>query len=339
MQISDLPKIELHHHLDGALRPLSLYNEARRRDLPQAELEKEEFKSRLKVPHDNNSLTDFLAVFNFFYDIAADADFLRKAAAELCEDLVAENIIYCETRFAPHLFSNKKTSTEDIILSVIEGLEHGMSDTGANVKLILSLMRGMDVSSLKELIELAEKYHERGIAGIDLAGDESKYDGSEYADLFAAASENGMNITVHAGEAAGASSVRTAVEQFRARRIGHGIRSIEDESLIEKLAEEKIHLEVCLTSNLHTGAVESLDKHPLPLLKNAGVSVSINTDDPSVSDISLSHEWALAFDTYHFTAADAEKILSDTALAAFCDDKVKESLKGEINSYFRNLSQ
>lgn len=321
--------IDLHHHFDGAFDIDALFAEAKRRNLPQGKLSAAEFKSKCQVPADCRTLTEFLAVFDFFYDIAQDVDFLHNEAKGLPRRMANGGVIYLETRFAPHLFTGKNYSAADIVESVVSGLEGG---SGAPVRLILCAMRSTPVENVSELIDLYQKFGARGVCGIDLAGDESRYACREYAPVFARAHEMDIPITIHAGEASGPQSVYDALNLFKARRIGHGIRSIEDVALVKRLADEKIALEVCLTSNLQTGNAASYAEHPFMRLRKAGVLVTLNTDDPTVSGIDLKHEWERATGEYGFSETDRKGLLANSVAAAFCDDRLKESLHKQIEA-------
>lgn len=323
----NLPKIDLHRHFDGDFSPEHLYLEAQRRGLPQAKLTQEEFIARCRVGPTCRSLTEFLAVFEFFYAIAQDRDFLFEEARKLPAKLAAAGIIYAETRFAPHLFVKEDFSADEVVQTVLEGLAAGH---GSPVRVILCVMRGAPLEHLGQVIALYEKFCERGVCGIDLAGDESRYACREYAPLFARARDLGIPVTIHAGEAAGPQSMRDALDLFGARRIGHGIRAVEDPELVRRLAQQKIPLEVCLTSNLQTGNAASYHEHPFPQLLAAGVPVTLNTDDPSVSGIELDYEWQQAIAHYALSPQAQKQILLNAAEAAFCDNVLKEKLKQKI---------
>jgi len=246
--------IDLHHHFDGAFDIDALYTEAKRRNLPQGKLSATEFAGRCRVPADCRTLTEFLAVFDFFYDIAQDIDFLHNEARTLPVRMQKGGVIYLETRFGPHLFKGDRYSAAEVTESVVSGLE---TSPQTPVRLILCAMRNSPIETVSDLIDLYVKFKDRGVCGIDLAGDESRYACREYEPVFARAHEMGIPITIHAGEASGPQSVKDALDLFRARRIGHGIQSIQDAGLVKRLADEKIGLEVCLTSNLQTGNAAS----------------------------------------------------------------------------------
>ena len=326
-----LPKLDLHHHFDGAFDIDALYAEARRRNLPQGKLTAADFADHCRVRPSCTTLTEFLAVFDFFYEIAQDLDFLHGQARALPARMATGGVIYLETRFGPHLFTGSRYSASDVTESVVAGIA---SDSSVPVRVILCGMRNAPLAQINELISLYEKFQSRGVCGIDLAGDESRYACHEYAPVFARAKEASIPVTIHAGEASGAPSVRDALDLFHARRIGHGIRSVEDPALVQRLADENIGVEVCLTSNLQTGNALSYKQHPFMQLKNAGVTVTVNTDDPTVSGIDLSHEWRKAIEEYQLSAADQKELLMNSVRVAFCDAALREKLAQRVQSHF-----
>lgn len=335
MQTNDtfrsMPKLDLHHHFDGAFDISALHAEAQRRNLPQGKLTAADFSARCQVNPESRSLTEFLAVFDFFYDIAQNAEFLHDQACRLPRRMADAGVIYLETRFGPHLFTGTQYTTDYVTESVVSGLE---SDESVPVRLILCAMRNVPVPVVEDLITLYEKFQHRGVCGIDLAGDESQFACREYAPVFERAYEMSIPITIHAGEASGAGSVRDALDLFHARRIGHGIRSIDDKALVKRLVDERIGVEVCLTSNLQTGNAADYQSHPFLQLKQAGVLVTINTDDPTVSGIDLNHEWEKAIGEYKLSAIDQKQLLLNSVQVAFCENSLRENLKQRVLNYF-----
>ncbi|MCB1202234.1 MAG: adenosine deaminase [Leptospiraceae bacterium] len=328
----EMPKIDLHHHLDGAFRASSLYQEAVRRNLPQAKLSYNEFQAKCRVRPNCRSLTEFLDVFNFYYDIGSNIPFLKHAAQDAVEDFKNDGVLYAETRFAPHLFGIGD-EVREAVNAVLEGLENGHAKGGPKVNLILCMMRGHSAKFITELIDLALEFKNRGVVAIDLAGDESRYSGDEYSMSFSEVHSAGIPVTIHAGEAAGAESVWRALKNFHAVRIGHGIRSREDLALVKYLIEHGIFLEICVTSNLQTGTVESIESHPLKEYLAQGVKVTLNTDDPSVSDITLSGEWETVAEKLNLGAKEILQILLNSADAAFISEQEKQNLRQTIRQY------
>lgn len=333
MEFQKMPKIDLHHHLDGAFRPDSLFDEAKRRNLPQAKILFAEFARHCVVPEHCNSLTDFLAVFDFFYEIGNNPEFLHRAAREVVEDMARDGVIYAETRIAPHLFGGSAAHI-DVIEAILSGLQEGQSAGGPAVNLILCMMRGHDPKWVDELREAYLRYNGSGVVAIDLAGDESRFPGEEYTAGFKRIYEANIPVTIHAGEAAGPESVERALDLFHAIRIGHGIQSYRKTGLMERLISEQIPLEVCLTSNIQTGTVGSYSAHPFPEFLKQGLKVTLNTDDPGVSGITLSDEWELATREYQLSRGQQKTILFNSIDAAFIKENEKINLKSKISAFF-----
>lgn len=325
----NFPKIDLHHHFDGALRPQSLLREARLKKHPQGNLTDQDFLSRCRVSPDCNSLSEFLATFEFFYSIASDVDFLSRAANEVVEDLENDGVIYCETRFAPHLFVQPGNISE-LIQKILNSFNQSTSGKKIKIRLILCIMRSMPASYLDELIEIFPDFKNEGLAGLDLAGDESRFSGIEYIDSFKKASTAEIPVTIHAGEAAGPESVKMALDNFHAVRIGHGVRSLEDPKMTERLATEQIPLEVCLTSNVQTGIFKTIGEHSFLKLLNSGINVTLNTDDPSVSGITLGSELELARKTFLLSEESILNLQKNSVKAAFCDNITRQTLLDEL---------
>lgn len=333
IEIQKMPKFDLHHHLDGAFFTEDLYNEAKRRNLPQGQLDYKTFVSKTQVSPQCNSLTDFLAVFDFFYEIGRDPNFQKEQARKIVHLFQKQGIIYAETRFSPHLYANEKITPQSITQAVLDGLNIGYEQTGLRVNAILCMMRGAPVAHLNEIVDFAKYYRDQGIVGIDLAGDESKYPCDELAPSFHKAASENIPVTIHAGEGSGAETVKKAVVNFSARRIGHGIRSREDKDLLDLLKEKKIALEVCLTSNLQTGTVGSWQDHPFAEYLRQGLCVTINTDDPSVSGIDINHEWQQAIKRYNLTPQEIRQLLKNSADSAFCDEDLRQKLYERITQF------
>ena len=326
-----IPKIDLHHHFDGDYNIALLYETAKERKLPQANCSMEDFTKQARVSKDCNHLTDFLRTFEFFYDIAKDRNFIEKSCALLAAKQARENIVYTETRFDPHLLVCNDLSAEEAVLLITETLSREARQNSIEIKVILSLMRGSPLDQLKENIRFFEMHH--NIVGIDLAGDEFHIPYPEAAYLYKDASTRGIPVTIHAGEARGAESIHKALNDFGAIRIGHGVNAVADKSLMKKLKDRQIFLEICVTSNLQTGTVLHLNQHPLRELFDAEVPVTLNTDDPSVSGINLAGEINLIMQEMHFLPSEILQLQKNSVQAAFCDLQAKDKLLAKINQF------
>ncbi len=340
--ISKLPKIDLHRHLDGSVRVETIRDAALKYkfNLPTKNIE--ELKKYVCVSPQCKSLTEFLKTFDFFYSFLKFPDVVERIAYESCEDAAKkENIRYLELRFAPPLQTNKEINfnEEDVVKSVLHGIKYGQKDFNIKVGVILCLYRYHTVTEEQNwtTLKLAEKYFGDGVVGIDLAGDESKYSVELYKKFFDRAKEIGLPITCHAGEAAGAYEVKRAV-MMGAKRIGHGTHVLEDEEVMKLLKNEGITLEVCLTSNVQTQVVDSIENHPVRKFYDYGIKITINTDDPSVSDIDLNYEFSLAAKVFGFTTEDMKQLILNAAWASFLPDKEKQMLIKELEQQIKDLN-
>ena len=297
--------IDLHLHLDGSLTPREILSLA---ELSAVELPtRDERKLAALLSFDGRgTLNDYLKKFEIPLSVLQSAEAVACAVCSLSERLAALRYEYAEIRFAPILHTRKGASAE----SILQGAIKGLSDSAFPAKLILCCMRGAEERENLLTVELAAKYRNQGVVGVDLAGAEALYPTDGYKEVFSLASRFGLNITIHSGEAAGADSVKAALD-FGAKRIGHGVRATEEESLLARIKASDVLIESCPTSNLQTGAVRSLSQHPVGLFLERGVPVSLCSDNMTVSDTDLPREWA---------KTKAALSLSDEALTRLNDN-------------------
>jgi len=220
---------------------------------------------------------------------------------------------------------------------VIEAVNQAQAETGIWVRLLCTAVRHESYDLASQVIDVALAYRDRGIVGVDLAGDEVRYPAAPFAPLFKRAAEHGLGITIHAGEAGRASNVREAVEVLHAQRIGHGISAIEDSSVVQLLRQRNVTLEICPTSNLQTGAVDNFGLHPLRDLYVLGVNVTLNTDDPSVSDTTLTDEYMVAVLGLGVSVHDLRRCTRNSIRAAFLPPAERQQLEQLILSEFDAL--
>ena len=252
---------------------------------------------------------------------------LERVAYEMIEDMHKDGVCYVETRFSPVFHTQKGLYYDDIINAVLEGLEKGRNDFGVGYGLILCGMRNME--NTLEIAELAVNYRNQGVVGFDLAGEEGGYPPKRHLDAFQFIQRNNFNITIHAGEAFGKESIWQAIQYCGAHRIGHATRLVDDMSfdnegnvvdlgdLAQYVLDKRIPLEICLLSNLHTGAVDKLESHPFPKLFDKNFRVFLNTDDRLMSKTSLTNEFMLATELFDITLEDIEKLTLNAMKSAF----------------------
>ena len=303
---------ELHIHLDGSLRPENIWELAAEQGLPMPAADVSALRTLMEAPVPCGSLSEYLSRFALPMTCLQQADALERVAWELTEELAKEGMTYCELRFAPQLSTKKGMTQAQAAEAVIRGVKRGMKEFPAiRVGLLLCCMRGEGPECERanlETLELAAGLLAGGVVcGVDLAGAEEVYDTGMFRDLFSRAARYGLPYTIHAGEADGPDSVKKALD-MGARRIGHGIAAARDERLMEELARYGIPLEVCITSNVQTKAAPSLKDHPIRRLYDAGVHVTLNTDNRTVSATTLPREIALAKAAFGFTDQDVERM-------------------------------
>ena len=313
--------IDLHIHLDGSL---SLASARALADMQGIALpEDDEALSRMLRVSDNcQSLNEYLEKFALPLTLLQTSEAISEAVLRLCRELAEQGLVYAEIRFAPQLHCERGL-TQD---AVVEAAIRGMKKSGFYASFILCCMRGGDNLQKNLLtVEVASRFLGKGVCAVDLAGAEALYSTDSFAEVFEYARSLSIPFTVHAGEADGPESVYAALS-FGARRIGHGVRSAEDGALLKRLAESGVVLELCPTSNLNTRVFERIEDYPLRKLLDAGVRVTLNTDNTSVSNTTLAREYQLIADTFSLTEGEIRQFAISSLKAAFLDDAEKERL-------------
>jgi adenosine deaminase len=332
MNFKKLPKIDLHLHLDGAIRVPTIAELGDELGIELPTYDPKKLAKFVQVDRDCRSLTDFLKRFEVFYPILPYAITQERIAYELCEDCARDNVIYFETRFAPALACNKKFTMEDAVVAALEGLRRGQRDFDVRCGLILCCYRSISPQQNIDTVKLAHKYRGRDVIGIDLAGDELHYPAAPHAEAFALARKLEIPITIHAGEGGKAENIREAIFDYGATRIGHGVALEHDLELLRQVRDRGTVFEICLTSNLQTCSVPSLQKHPFQKFFDENVRVTLNTDDPAISNITLTDEFELAARAYKLTPAQVRELLVNAAQGAFAEPSVRRGLVSRLGA-------
>lgn len=301
--------IELHLHLDGSLRPETVWELAKEQNIKLPANTVDEVRDQMQVPEDCRTLEEYLTRFDLPLLVLQTREALERAAFELTEDLAKEWVTYAEIRFAPQLSIKGGMTQEQAVEAAIEGVKRGMEQyPSIRVGLILCCMRGEDNEEWNlQTVEAAKKYLGDVVCAVDIAGAESLYPTERFAPVFEKVREYGLPSTIHAGEAAGPESMKTALA-FGAKRIGHGVAAVEDPELVRRLIEEQITLEVCVTSNYQTKVVPSIEAHPIRRLFNAGVRVTVNSDNRTVSNTNIRKELDILRNVFGFKEQEIEKM-------------------------------
>jgi len=328
--LRQLPKIDLHRHMEGSLRLETLAEVARENgvDLPSYEIE--QLRPYVQFTDDVPDFYNFLSKMELLRRFYSAGDAVERIAYEAVADAAQDNIQYLELRASP---AGKRISPEEVMHSVVLAVERATRDFPIQVRLLVTIVREFGVKVAEEVLELALAYKDRGVVGLDLAGHEETHPGTPFAGLFRRARMDGLNVTIHAGEVGGASNVSEAVKLLGAQRIGHGVRAIEDHRVVQLLREHNISLEICPSSNIQTGVTHAFSQHPLRDLFHLNLPVTINTDDPSVSDTTLTDEYLVAVHGMGFSVAEIQQTILNAARAAFLptDDKQELVKRFEIS--------
>lgn len=304
--VAVLPKVELHLHLD-----CSMSFEAVAALVPG--MTRERYRTEFLAPKKCVNLVDYFRYLAAPLALLQTGYALRVATMDLMRQLAEDNVIYAEIRFAPHLHQLEGLRSDEVVEIVLAALDEGKTLYPIEARLILCTLRPDDTAQGFDILALAEKYAAQGVGGMDLAGDEAGYGLAEHIPVFRRAADRGVNVTAHAGEAAGAESVAEVVTKLGVRRIGHGVRSIEDPAVIDLLLEHGVHLEVCPSCNIQIDVFRTYADHPVDRLRKSGIPLSINTDARGPTDLTLRQEYqrldaVFGWTTREFVAANLNAI-------------------------------
>ncbi len=325
--LKSLPKVLLHEHLDGVLRPKTVIELAKSANYGQLPTEDPEELARwFHQGANQGSLPKYLEGFAHTIAVMQSEEALERVAYEQAEDLSGDGVIYFESRFAPVFHTRMGLSHQQVVSAVLKGLERSQRDFGISSRLIICAMRNMDVSL--EMAELAVDFRERGVVGFDLAGEEGGYPPKKHVEAFHYIQRQNFNITIHAGEGYGKESIWQAIQYCGAHRIGHGTRLIDDIAvadgqavklgdLAQYVLDKRIPLEICLLSNVQTGAARSLAEHPFKIFYQEKFRVTLNTDNRLMSDTTMTKEFEAARDTFGLSLEDFERITINAMKSAF----------------------
>ncbi|HIT67192.1 MAG TPA: adenosine deaminase [Candidatus Merdisoma merdipullorum] len=319
--------IDLHLHFDGSLLPRTVLELAREQGIRLPAEEPDELKLFLTAPEDCKSLNEYLEKFDLPLLVLQTKEAIRKGMYTLVSSLKEQGMLYAEIRFAPQLHTRKGMSQEQVVKAAVLGMQEAMAGSFFKAKLILCCMRGADNREENlQTVRTAAAFLGRGVAAADLAGAEALYPTADYEEVFALARELSLPFTIHAGEADGAESVEAAI-RMGASRIGHGVRAGEDARLLEELRERRIPLEMCPSSNVQTKAVPSLLEHPILEFLRKGLTVTVNTDNMTVSDTTVEREFGLLREELGMTQEEHRQLLLNATDAAFLTEEERWRLR------------
>ena len=327
MNLNQVPKIELHLHLDS-----SLSYEAVQKINPA--ISKQDFKEVFVAPQKCLNLKDYLKRVARQVELLQTSYSLQLATEGLLKDLEADNVIYAEIRFAPLLHTRRGLVPQVVVETVLETIESSGTDTEIN--LILCNLRNFSEAQNMQTVKLIEHFRNSRIAGLDLAGDEKGFPLDEHIKAYDYAGQNNIPRTAHAGEAGGPDSVWECLKKLKPSRIGHGVRSYEDPDLLKYLKENSVHLEVCPTSNIQTNVYGSYSDHTIDRLYKEDISLSINTDGRTTSNVSLTEEYRKLQEIFGWGKEHFLQCNLNAIDASFTSDSTKEQLSKIISKGYNN---
>lgn len=320
ISIQDLPKVELHLHLDCSLSFEVV-------QVLHPTIRYEQYEDLFIAPSKCKTLTEYLKRAQIAIQLLQTEHSLQLATKDLFSQMARDNIVYAEIRFAPLEHTKNGLNAEQVIRCVADQMEICKEETGIESNLILCTLRNYPSDMSIETAQLVHFFKNHKVVGFDVAGDEYSFPIDEHISAFEFAKENEILCTAHAGEAAGSNSIREVIEKLFPSRIGHGVRAIEDVELIHKIKGQGIHLEICPSSNIQTNVYRTMEDHPINHLYNLGVSLSINTDSRTLTRTSLNTEYQLLKDTFKWGVSHFKKCNIAAIEHSFASNPLKEKLK------------
>lgn len=323
---TSLPLLDLHRHLDGNIRPTTIWQLATKNDIVLPATQFDDFIPHVQIQGCESDLLAFLKKLDWGVAVLKSLDDVKRIAYENVEDAYDAGLDYAELRFSPYYMSmTHNLPISDIVAAVIDGVKTGMKSFDIKINLIGILSRTFGVEQCQLELD-ALLAHKNDLVAIDLAGDEFNFPGELFVKHFKQVRNAGLQVTVHAGEAGGAKSVWQAIKELGATRIGHGVATIEDEKLMSYMVNHGIAIESCLTSNFQTGTVKDLSQHPLKAFLDFGIKACLNTDDPAVQGIEIRHEYKVAQEVLKLSDIEISQLQKNSVDVCFLSASDKKAL-------------
>lgn len=335
--LSQLPKVDLHVHLDGSVKPETLMELAKEQGSPLSIGSEAELLAHMQAGEECGSLKEYLSKFSFVLPYLQTGAALERVAFEVVEQAAKERVNYIEVRFAPQLHRSQGLSNHEVIRHVVEGLKRGEQAFGTVARAIIICLRSHPYAWNKDVVEEAARFGKKGVVAVDLAGDEASFPAELFRPLFEEAQRLGMPITIHAGEAAGAENIYVAITALGARRIGHGVRMLDSPEVMTLVKERQIPLEMCPISNIQTKAVSDWDAYPIRRYLEQGVVVTVNTDNRTVSDTTIQKEYEHLMEHCGITLDEIAGIIMNGVKAAFLKEAEKRTMIARFENEFAAL--
>lgn len=327
MKISDLPKIELHLHLD-----CSLSYEVVQKLNPT--ITREQYLKSFVASGKCSNLADYISRSQRAIELMQTKEALELVVEDLFAQLQADNVIYAELRFAPLEHIQQELNAAEVVQAVSDAVDKEVKATGIEAGVILCTLRHYSEEQSMQTVKLVEQFEEQRVVGFDIAADEAGFPVDNHVAAFEYANQKDLNCTAHAGEACGAESVWETLEKFKPSRIGHGVRSAEDQKLIDHLKAHDIHLEICPTSNIQTNVFKTISDHNVNRLYNQGLSLSINTDGRTISDVTLGEEYQILAEVFQWGKEELLKCNLEAIKHAFASPEVKTRMREKVRNGF-----
>ena len=327
MKFKNLPKIELHIHLD-----CSLSYETVKRLRPDTTID--DFNNNFKASKSCSSLKQYIKCADNAISLMQSKESLELVMEDFFNQLIEDNVIYCEIRFAPLLHTEEGLNSREVLNIICNSMNILSKESGIITGLILCTLRHYSKEQSMETVKLVEEFKGKGVLGFDIAADEAGYPLDNHIDAFKFAVQNDINCTAHAGEAKGPESIWETIDKLKVKRIGHGVKCIKDPKLVKILSENNYHLEVCVSSNIKTKTFNKIEDHPISQINKSSISMSINTDGRTISDTDLTNEYELISKKFGWSIEEFKKCNLEAIKHAFISDEIKTLLTHKINKEY-----
>lgn len=327
----NIPLTDLHRHLDGNIRPQTILELGQQFQIQLPANTLPELLPHVQIMDNQPDLLSFLSKLDWGVKVLGDLEACRRVAWENMQDAAQQGLDYVELRFSPfYMAMSHQLPLAGVVEAVIDGVQQGSRDFNLPAKLIGIMSRTFGQARCQQELD-ALLTHRDQIIALDLAGDELGFPGELFMDHFKQARDAGWHISIHAGEAAGASSIWQAIQTLGATRIGHGVKAVEDEKLLDYLAEHQIGIESCITSNLQTSTVADITQHPLKTFLEHGILATINSDDPAVEGIDIQHEYLQAAPQAGLSKVQIQQAQQNGLSIAFLSAQEKQQLQQKVS--------
>ena len=327
MKFKNLPKIELHIHLDCSLSYKTV-----KRLRPETSID--EFNNNFKAGKSCSSLKQYIKCADNAISLMQSKESLELVMEDFFNQLIQDNVIYCEIRFAPLLHTDEGLNSREVVNILCNSMNFLSKESGIFTGLILCTLRHYSKEESMETVKLVEEFKGKGVIGFDIAADEAGYPLDNHIDAFNYAKQNNINCTAHAGEAKGPESIWETIDKLKVKRIGHGVKCIKDPKLVKFLYENNFHLEVCVSSNIKTKTFNKIEDHPISQINESSISMSINTDGRTISSTDLTNEYEIISNKFGWSIEDFRKSNLEAIKHAFASDELKTILADRINKEY-----